>query len=203
MDQKSTDGINNFFTIRTTAMVEDLKRAPSSMSETQATNAALTDFPTSCMTLTQVLWVQRLALAGQDVVRYGIRDVDVWLGGNSPEAAVFTPLPHAQIINNLDSLIKNWTTHYEILRAQDYKVIVSAIAVFHYEFLRIHPFLDGNGRVARALLRQQIIELLGVDAHNIFVDKPTEYYESLQAANNDNLEPLTELIKSYSVRQLL
>lgn len=200
MDQKSTGEINNFFTVRTTAMVEDLKQAPSSMSEARIANAALTDFPTSCMTRAQVLWVQRLALTGQDLIRYGIRDVDVWLGGDSPETAVFTPLPHAQIINNLDSLIKNWVTHYEILRGQDYKVIVSAIATFHYEFLRIHPFLDGNGRVARALLRQQMIELLGVNTLNIFIDMPTEYYESLRAANNGDLGPLIELIKGYSVK---
>ena len=196
MDQKSTDGINNFFALRTTAMLEDLTQAPSSMSTNARTaNVALTDFPTSCMTRAQVLWVQRLVLTGQDVVRYGIRDVDVWLGGNSPQTAVFTPLPYAQIIDNLDSLIKSWVDHYETLREQDHEVIASAVATFHYEFLRIHPFLDGNGRVARALLRQQMLELLGVDAYNIFADKPTEYYKSLQAANNDNLKPLIELIE--------
>lgn len=198
MDQKSTDGINNFFALRTTAMLEDLTQAPSSMStNAQTANVALTDFPTSCMTRAQVLWVQRLVLAGQDVIRYGVRDVDVWLGGSSPETAVFTPLPHAQIINNLDSLIKRWVDQYETLRGQDNKIIASALATFHYEFLRIHPFLDGNGRVARALLRQQMVELLDVDAHNIFADNPTEYYESLRAANEDNLKPLIDLIEGY------
>lgn len=197
MYQKSTDTTNKFYTVRTTAMLENLKRAPSSMSGAKATSVSCKDFPTSRITLAHILWIQRLVSTEQDIARYGIRDVDVWLGGDSPDAAIYTPLPHTEIVKNLNVLIKNWVNHYEALKSQDYNSIISAIAVFHYEFLRIHPLLDGNGRVARALLRQQIVELLGRDIPNIFADKPTEYYESLRDANNDNLDSLIKLLKSY------
>ena len=197
MDQKSSDGINNFITVRTTAFLEDLKQTPSSMSGAGVVGVQLTDFPTSHLTLAQILWIQRLVSTGQDVVRYGIRDVDVWLGGDSPKTAVFTPMPPTEIISNLDLLIKNWVVQYDVLRAQNRDSIVSSIAAFHYDFLKIHPLLDANGRVARALLRQQMIELLDADIPNIFTDKPVEYYESLEAANNGNVDPLIKLLKDY------
>lgn len=197
MDQKSTDGINEFITVRTTAMLEDLKQTPSSMSSAVVTSVSLIDFPTSHITLAQILWIQRLVSTGQDVVRYGIRNVDVWLGGDSPETAVFTPIPHTEIIKNLDTLIKNWIDHYDILKAQNRDSIIASIAGFHYDFLKIHPLLDANGRVARALLQQQMIELLDVCIPNIFTDKPTGYYESLQAANNGDLDPLIKLLEGY------
>lgn len=58
--------------------------------------------------------------------------------------------------------------------------------VVHYEFVRIHPFLDGNGRVARAL-STLILFLEGYDIRKFFsleeyFDKEAErYYESLQS----------------------
>lgn len=58
--------------------------------------------------------------------------------------------------------------------------------VVHYEFVRIHPFIDGNGRVARAL-STLILFLEGYDIRKFFsleeyFDKEAErYYESLQS----------------------
>lgn len=45
-------------------------------------------------------------------------------------------------------------------------VIVSGIS--HYEFVRIHPFMDGNGRTAR-LLATMILYLRGFDTKRFFV----------------------------------
>ena len=58
--------------------------------------------------------------------------------------------------------------------------------VVHYEFVRIHPFLDGNGRVARAL-STLILFLEGYDIRKFFsleeyFDKEAErYYDGLQS----------------------
>lgn len=199
MDEKSSNEVRDYFAVRTTAMIEDLKRTPSSMSMASDASMICVDLPTSCLTRAHLLWVQRLVMTEQDVVQYGIRSVDVWLGGSSPETAIFKPVPHTEISENLDRLIKNWVTNYEAMRAQDLESVISSIAAFHYEFLRIHPFLDGNGRVARALLRQQVIELVNVDVPSVFAAKPNEYYESLKCANSNDLGPLTKLLKSSIV----
>src|SRR3989344_4402225 len=58
--------------------------------------------------------------------------------------------------------------------------------IVHYELVRIHPFIDGNGRVARAL-STLILSLEGYDIRKFFsleeyFDKEAErYYEALQS----------------------
>lgn len=66
--------------------------------------------------------------------------------------------------------------------------------IVHYEFVRIHPFLDGNGRVGRALSMlvlfaegYDIREFFSLEEH--FDRNAEEYYKSLQsvAANNGDV----------------
>ena len=58
--------------------------------------------------------------------------------------------------------------------------------IVHYEFVRIHPFLDGNGRVGRAL-STLVMFRDGYDIRNFFSleehfdNNPNEYYEALQS----------------------
>lgn len=66
--------------------------------------------------------------------------------------------------------------------------------IVHYEFVRVHPFLDGNGRVGRALSMlvlfsdgYDIREFFSLEEH--FDRNAEEYYKSLQsvAANNGDV----------------
>lgn len=65
--------------------------------------------------------------------------------------------------------------------------------IVHYEFVRIHPFLDGNGRVARAL-SVLVLFKLGYDIRQFFsleehFDKsPQEYYDALQSVEKNKGE---------------
>lgn len=70
-------------------------------------------------------------------------------------------------------------------------VIQSGIA--HYEFVRIHPFVDGNGRTAR-VLATWILYKRGFDTKQFFClddyynsDKPA-YYKALQSVNQATLD---------------
>lgn len=62
--------------------------------------------------------------------------------------------------------------------------------IVHYELVRIHPFLDGNGRVARAI-STLILFLEGYDIRRFFsleeyFDSDTqEYYKSLQSVEKE------------------
>ncbi len=63
--------------------------------------------------------------------------------------------------------------------------------IVHYEFVRIHPFLDGNGRVGRAL-SMLVLYKLGYDIRQFFsieehFDRdPERYYEALQSVEKKN-----------------
>jgi len=59
---------------------------------------------------------------------------------------VFTP-PQAKVVPTLIKDLTNWLNNKETLRI--HPIIVAGIA--HYEFVRIHPFTDGNGRAGRSL----------------------------------------------------
>lgn len=64
------------------------------------------------------------------------------------------------------------------------------IALYHAQFERIHPFLDGNGRVGRLILEAQITHVLGQTPEPI-LDRES-YIEGLwQAHTTGNLSQLT------------
>lgn len=71
----------------------------------------------------------------------------------------------------------------------EHPVVQAAYA--HYAFIVIHPFADGNGRVARALAsvftyRSQSIPLL------VLVDNRKEYYSSLSSADDAEFQPFAD-----------
>lgn len=63
---------------------------------------------------------------------------------NSEGDTVFTPPPVNSIKKNIADLIE-WINNGEKLHP------VIAAGIVHYEFVRIHPFVDGNGRTGRVL----------------------------------------------------
>lgn len=65
-------------------------------------------------------------------------------------------------------------------------------AWLHHRFVTIHPFQDGNGRVARALT---LLVLLQARYAPLVVDRNQrgEYIDALDAANDGDLRPLIRL----------
>ena len=64
----------------------------------------------------------------------------------------------------------------------------------HAEFVKIHPFVDGNGRTSRMLMNYQ---LMFFGFLPVSIDKETrlEYFEALEAyAVGGNLKPFAEMI---------
>jgi Fic family protein len=70
-------------------------------------------------------------------------------------------------------------------------VIIAAIA--HHEFVKIHPFKDGNGRTARILLNLILLKK-GFPICNIRRDERPMYYEALSLADTGLYEPIIELV---------
>lgn len=66
-------------------------------------------------------------------------------------------------------------------------------AAFHYRFVAIHPFDDGNGRLAR-LLMNFILMRHGFPPVVIPLDKKEQYLRALEQADTGDLELFTTLI---------
>lgn len=101
-----------------------------------------------------------------------------WIGGSSPADAVFVP-PHYNAVNELMGDLENFMHNDEI----NVPVLIK-IAIAHYQFETIHPFLDGNGRIGRLLIPLFLID------QNILT-KPllylSSYFEKNKGLYYDNL----------------
>lgn len=109
-----------------------------------------------------------------------------WIGGSKPSDAVYVPpnivdLP--DLMSDLEKFINvdNWNVPNLI-----------KIAILHYQFETIHPFLDGNGRIGRLiiplyLLDKNILSKPCFYISDFFEKHRTEYYDALNRVrlNND------------------
>lgn len=122
-----------------------------------------------------------------------IRNQNIRLGGIDGQIAYHVnPPPPEQIVSKLHELCNNWNERLNIERSRDVDLL--EIAQFHSKFLQIHPFLDGNGRVARSIMMQQLLDIFG-NADMTLLNKGAKYYEALRAADGDNFDQLVDIIK--------
>lgn len=73
--------------------------------------------------------------------------------------------------------------------------IVAAIADFMHRLLAIHPFIDGNGRVARDLASIQARDLLGLN-EDLLIEKGPPYYLALRQADKGDPSALEYLLRN-------
>jgi Fic family protein len=115
-------------------------------------------------------------------------------------------IPKAGLVNNEISRLAEHMQSYLIQDAtvnDPYKVL----AQFHYQFIRIHPFSDGNGRIARAITDQLAIyfgfppAMGGFPRHD--EKKRDAYHKAITASIQDKESTdLAAWIGSYIDRQI-
>jgi len=96
-----------------------------------------------------------------------------------------TPLSYSKIVKLMGEYISN-------IRELKLHPIKKA-AFIHHELVRMHPFLDGNGRVARLITNLYLMQM----GHPPIVLKKEEqrkYYQVLQKADGGDLSPLAAFI---------
>jgi Fic family protein len=90
---------------------------------------------------------------------------------------------------------------FKTLKNNNFNIIELATYT-HAEFVRIHPFSDGNGRVSRIIMNYQLIKNNFLPISIKTKDKSI-YYDVLEEyAINNNINPFVEMIYELEEKQL-
>lgn len=111
------------------------------------------------------------------------------------KGAVHIPPDYTKIPELMEKLILNyetWNKYHPIIQA----------ALLHGELVKIHPFVDGNGRISRLIMN---LDLMNHGYNPVIVKKENrlEYYEALDKAHTTgNYTDFVKLINKLEIEML-
>ncbi|MFY9104467.1 Fic family protein [Aliarcobacter cryaerophilus] len=94
-----------------------------------------------------------------------------------------------EVQSKMEEFIKNYNEKVTKLHP------IELASFVHIEFVKIHPFIDGNGRTSRLLMNLELIKA-GFPPVVIELEDRLEYYKALDIGHTENdYKPFLELMK--------
>ncbi|MDD4516591.1 Fic family protein [Massilibacteroides sp.] len=145
----------------------------------------LENLPISSRLLKTVHKILLQSVRGEHKLPGEYRSSQNWIGGNSLMDAVFIPPTHSfvnELMGDLEKFLNNEELHVPAL---------IRIAIAHYQFETIHPFLDGNGRIGRLMITLFLVseKILGQPLLYLsyyFEKNKSLYYDNLSMVRTNN-----------------
>ncbi|MEK9516499.1 MAG: Fic family protein [Flavobacteriaceae bacterium] len=157
---------------------DDWKEVNNYIKSLNDTIEQLQKFPISSHLLRETHKILLDSVRGEYKLPGEFRSSQNWIGGSSLLDATFTP-PHQDYVGELMSDLENFI-HNEDINVPN----LIKIAIAHYQFETIHPFLDGNGRIGRLLITLFLVDKKILTKPLLYL---SAYFEKNKSLYYDNL----------------
>ena len=95
----------------------------------------------------------------------------------------------------MQRLNDEFLTSYTPCNTMDEEKLVIAVAIIHVEFILIHPFREGNGRLSRLLAAVMALQAGQPLLDFSYMDENKEAYFAAVQAGLDNYAPMAEIFR--------